>query len=170
MHRTFQRDAFRLKLETARSLAHALNTKQMPVQETVKLSAEVLGLGPTFTIKIGIQNIGTNTGSASSAITDLALFFHWDDKYYDVRPPFLKVRAVNSCIWVRLKTFMFVFYMTSQVPFLVPGVEVHLVTKVESVSTSGLADVVKVIVIKKQQAQPLLVAVINMPPSEMTVL
>lgn len=95
MHRAFQRDAFRLKLETARSLAHVLNTKQIPVQETVKLSAEVLGLGPTFTVKIGIQNIGPNSSAASGGICDLALFFHWDDKYYDVRPPMINVSETH---------------------------------------------------------------------------
>ncbi len=52
---------------------------------------------------------------------------------------------------------------------LVPGVEVYLMAKVEAVSTSGLADVVRVVVFKKKLGQPLLVAMINMPPSEMTV-
>jgi len=42
--------------------------------------------------------------------------------------------------------------------------------KVDAISTSGLADVVRVIVFKKRLAQPLLVAMINMPPSEMTVI
>jgi len=101
MHRAFQRDAFKLKLETARSLAHVLNTKQTPMQESVKLSAEVLGLGPSFTIIIGIQNIAS-AGLESSAISDLALFFHWDDKYYDVKPPIIHVCEMRLMKIIRL--------------------------------------------------------------------
>lgn len=172
MHRAFQRDAFRLKLETARSLARVLNTKQIPVQESVKLSAEVLGLGPIFTVKIGIQNIGPNSGAPSEAICDLALFFHWDDKYYEVRPPMINVSSIAGTIksfvtyYVNIPLYL---YFLNQVPLLVPGVEIQLVARVEAVSASGLADVVRVVVLKKKQGQPLLVAMINMPPSEMTV-
>jgi hypothetical protein len=175
MHRAFQRDAFKLKLETARSLAHVLNTKQTPMQESVKLSAEVLGLGPSFNIIIGIQNIGP-VGLETSAISDLALFFHWDDKYYDVKPPLIHVSFVvakhHQSIFVRygIKIILQLIYFQHQVPMLVPTVEVKLMAKVEAVSTSGLADVVRVIVFKKKLGQPLLVAMINMPPSEMTVL
>lgn len=53
-----------------------------------------------------------------------------------------------------------------KVPFLVPSVEVKFQAKVESINSSGLADVIRVIVLRKKQAQPILVAMINMPPSE----
>jgi len=83
-----------MKLETARALVHVLNTKQTPILETVKLSAEVLGLGPVFSVRVGIQNIGTKSGDVSGAIPDLSLFFHWDDKYYDVKPPLIHVSNI----------------------------------------------------------------------------
>ena len=87
MHRSFQRDVFRVKLETARSLVRVIETKQSPtsLSDSVKLSAEVLGLGPSFLIRIGIQNIG------AVATQDLGLFLHWDDKFYNVSPSFLNV-------------------------------------------------------------------------------
>lgn len=53
-----------------------------------------------------------------------------------------------------------------KVPFLVPSIEVKFQAKVESINPSGLADVIRVIVLRKKQAQPILVAMINMPPSE----
>ncbi|ODM95959.1 Bardet-Biedl syndrome 1 protein [Orchesella cincta] len=135
-------DAFRMKLATARTLVHVLNTKQSPIQESVKLSAEVLGLGPSFVVRIGVMNIGPKSGAGSTGISDLALFFHWNDKFYDVSPPIIHV------------------------PFLVPSVEVKFQAKVESINPNGLADVIRVIVLRKKQAQPILVAMINMPPSE----
>lgn len=95
MHRAFQRDAFRMKLDTARTLVHVLNTKQSPIQESVKLSAEVLGLGPSFVVRIGVMNIGPKSGAGCVGISDLALFFHWNDKFYDVSPPIIHV-----CIYV----------------------------------------------------------------------
>ena len=49
---------------------------------------------------------------------------------------------------------------------LTPTSELKFMTKVECITPSGIADVVRVIVVKG--GQPLLVAIINMPPSEMT--
>lgn len=80
-----------MKLDTARTLVHVLNTKQSPIQESVKLSAEVLGLGPSFVVRIGVMNIGPKSGAGSVGISDLALFFHWNDKFYDVSPPIIHV-------------------------------------------------------------------------------
>lgn len=105
MHRAFQRDAFRMKLDTARTLVHVLNTKQSPIQECVKLSAEVLGLGPSFVVRIGVMNIGPKSGPGSAGISDLALFFHWNDKFYDVSPPIIHVCCIHVlllilCTWV----------------------------------------------------------------------
>ena len=87
MHRSFQRDVFRAKLDTARSMVRVIETKQSPtsVSDSIKLSAEVLGLGASFLIRIGVQNIG------STATTDLGLFLHWDDKFYTVSPSFINV-------------------------------------------------------------------------------
>lgn len=87
-----------MKLDTARTLVHVLNTKQSPIQESVKLSAEVLGLGPSFVVRIGVMNIGPKSGPASTGISDLALFFHWNDKFYDVSPPIIHVRSVSPSL------------------------------------------------------------------------
>jgi hypothetical protein len=49
---------------------------------------------------------------------------------------------------------------------LVPTSELKFVAKADCVTTDGIADIIKVIVVKGGQV--LLVAIINMPPSEMT--
>ncbi|CAG7726909.1 unnamed protein product, partial [Allacma fusca] len=141
MHRSFQRDVFKSKLETARCLVRVIETKQTPtsISDSIKLSAEVLGLGSSFLIRIGIQNIG------STATTDVGLFLHWDDKFYNVSPSFISV------------------------PLLVPGPEIIFQTRVECITPTGIADSIRVIVLRKKLAQPILVAIINMPPSEMPI-
>ena len=87
MHRTFQKYVFQSKLDTARQLVQVISTKQLPstLNDTVKLSAEVLGLGPSFRIHVGVHNI------SSEVLTGLGLFFHWDDKFYQVQPAFIHV-------------------------------------------------------------------------------
>jgi hypothetical protein len=57
------------------------------INDTVKISAQVLGLGPSFRLQIGIYNISPD------ALMGLGLFFHWDDKFYEVDPGFIHVRT-----------------------------------------------------------------------------
>ena len=92
MHRTFQKYAFHSKLETARQLVQVISTKQIPttMNDTVKISAQVLGLGPSFRVHIGIYNISSNP------LTGLGLFFHWDDKFYQVQPAFIHVSGSGN--------------------------------------------------------------------------
>jgi len=49
---------------------------------------------------------------------------------------------------------------------LIPSAELKFVAKADCVTPDGIADVVKVIVVKGGQV--LLVAIVNMPPSELT--
>lgn len=56
----------------------------------------------------------------------------------------------------------------AQVPMLVPASELKFAARANCVTTDGIPDVVKVIVVKGGQV--LVVAIINMPSSEMTFL
>ena len=84
MHRVFQHDLYQLRLNTARAYVSALETSSNPVssdpEEPIKLTAQVLGLGPMFRLIIGL----TNT-SASSPSRGLYITFYCDDKLYQVK-------------------------------------------------------------------------------------
>ena len=86
MHRVFQHDLYLLRLNTARSFVRALQTSSNPISttggsdnesESIKLSAQVLGLGPVFKLVIGLCNTSTSTPSRYLLIT-----FYCDDKMY----------------------------------------------------------------------------------------
>ncbi|KAF2361455.1 hypothetical protein FHG87_007784 [Trinorchestia longiramus] len=141
MHRVFQHDLYKLRLNTARQYVRALETSSNPVSltqtEPLKLSAQVLGLGPTFKIRVELQNTSANSPSLS-----LMVVFHADQHVYNVH---------DSVI---------------QVPMLVPGVAHVVETLVNNVSELGVADTVKVLVVKDASSRPVLTALINMPVAD----
>ena len=81
MHRVFQHDLYQLRLNTARSFVAAIQTKATPVssdpEEPLKLTAQVLGLGPVFRLILGLTNTSVNTPTRNVFIT-----FYCDDKLY----------------------------------------------------------------------------------------
>ncbi|XP_045616559.1 BBSome complex member BBS1 isoform X1 [Procambarus clarkii] len=141
MHRVFQHDLYRLRLNTARAYVQALETSSNPVSlsqtEPLKLSAQVLGLGPTFKLRVELQNT-----SSTSPSLQLAVIFHCDDRIYNVNKSYI------------------------QIPILIPGV-IHVVeTLITCISELGISDTVRVFVVKGKASRPLLTAVINMPVAE----
>ncbi|XP_047480253.1 Bardet-Biedl syndrome 1 protein-like [Penaeus chinensis] len=141
MHRVFQHDLYRLRLNTARAYVEALETSSNPVclsqTEPLKLSAQVLGLGPTFKLRVELQNT-----SSSSPSLQLAVIFHCDDRIYSVSRSYI------------------------QIPMLVPGI-IHVAESlVTCISELGISDTVRVFVVKGKGSRPLLTAVINMPVAE----
>jgi Bardet-Biedl syndrome 1 protein len=93
MHRVFQHDLYLLRLNTARAFVRALQTSSNPItmaseenDEPIKLSAQVLGLGPVFKLVIGLCNTSSGTPSRYLLIT-----FHCDDKLYRYKPDFGKI-------------------------------------------------------------------------------
>lgn len=131
MHRTFQRDLFQLRVDVARACVRALQSCNNPVSlegaEPVKLSAQVLGLGPLFKMVISLQNI-----SASSLVQGLGILFHFDDKMYSMEKPYLHV------------------------PMLIPGQEYPFETMIRNISELALSDQVRVLVVRDGQSQPVL--------------
>jgi len=63
MHRIFQRDLCKLRLSTARAYVKVLTDGQGSVSYTtgssLRLNAQVQGLGPLFKVKLNVQNTGT---------------------------------------------------------------------------------------------------------------
>ena len=65
MHRIFQRDLCKLRLSTARAYVKVLTDGQGPVSfastASMRLNAEVQGLGPSYKIIVTLHNTGNKT-------------------------------------------------------------------------------------------------------------
>jgi len=144
MHRRFQQDLYLLRLKTAREYVKTIDSALMPVSthasDPLKLSAQIQGIGPTFKLTVSIQNTSLTTPSMG-----LAISFDYDDSLYQLQDTYLKL------------------------PMLVPGLDYAFETFVESVSDKGIADTIKVFVLKRDSSAPLITAMINMPVSETVV-
>jgi len=145
MYNVFQTDLFKLRLNTARSYAKTLETSLNPIssslEDPLKLSAQVQGLGPGFKLLINLQNTSFNTPSMDLLITFIA-----DHTLYTLAKPIM------------------------QVPLLLPGVMYTYDTYVECISEKGIADKIKVFLLHKGNPIPIITAVINMPVSEAVVM
>ncbi|XP_046994984.1 Bardet-Biedl syndrome 1 protein homolog [Schistocerca americana] len=140
IHQAFQHDLFRMHLTAARACVQALQSCSLPVssKEPLKLTAQVLGLGPKFRLAITLQNM-----SKDVPLKGLFIVVHCDDKMYVVERPFIEV------------------------PMLVPSLTYKFDTIVECVSDLNISDEVRVFVVKQQQTEPLLSVVIEMPVCDM---
>ncbi|XP_019630714.1 PREDICTED: Bardet-Biedl syndrome 1 protein-like [Branchiostoma belcheri] len=141
MHRMFQRDLYRLRLDAARSYVKALETSMTPMSadplEPLKLSATVNGIGPSFQLTVNLQNTSSATPSINLLIT-----FQYDEKLYQLQRSSIKV------------------------PLLVPGLNYAFQTLVECISDKAIADTIKVFVLRKGKSMPIITGNINMPVSE----
>jgi hypothetical protein len=74
MHNTFQCDLCRLKLEVARAYAKIVSFSLAPVINSkdisLKISAQVQGLGPLFQLTLAVQNT-----APSAVLTNLSITF-----------------------------------------------------------------------------------------------
>ncbi|XP_012876297.1 PREDICTED: Bardet-Biedl syndrome 1 protein [Dipodomys ordii] len=141
MHRTFQTDLYLLRLRAARAYVQALESSLSPMsatdREPLKLHAVVQGLGPTFKLTLHLQNTST-----ARPLLGLLVCFLYNEALYALPRAFFKV------------------------PLLVPGLSYPLETFVESLSSKGISDMIKVLVLREGRSAPLLSAHINMPVSE----
>ncbi|XP_077358811.1 BBSome complex member BBS1 [Festucalex cinctus] len=142
MHRAFHMDLLRLRLAAAAAYARALECSAAPVAwagpgRSLKVTAAVRGLGPRFTLTLGVQNT-----AARQPLLHLAVSFLYDRHLYKVSHDFLRI------------------------PLLVPGIVYPLQTRVDCASDRGVADVIKVLVLHEGRDAPLVAAHINMPVSE----
>ncbi|XP_065826341.1 Bardet-Biedl syndrome 1 protein homolog isoform X2 [Oscarella lobularis] len=144
MHRAFQHDLYRLKLETARTYVKSVKTSLNPVStsatEPLRLHAKVHGIGPLFKMTVEIQNT-----SSSKSMMKLLLVFKYDVNLYSFSRPIIKV------------------------PFLVPSLPYSFETLIHCYSDVGVADSVKVFVVREESSVPLISATISMPVSESVV-
>ncbi|XP_045475110.1 Bardet-Biedl syndrome 1 protein homolog [Harmonia axyridis] len=150
MHRNFQQDLIRLRLTAAREMAQNLNYQIGSGNERkqIKLSAQVLGLGPKFTVLLSLENMSTEL-----AIIETTVVFHVKpDKY-------------------QLSSYTF------KIPLIPPNLAYKLKTTVSEASMENTEDsnvllsdpkqrILRVFVMKKNESFPVIAATINMPPTD----
>merc|ERR1711935_77413 len=140
MHRTFQRDLCKLRLDTARSYVKIITDGQGPMSYTsgssIRLSAQVQGLGALFSIKILVQNTGTKP------IFDINLVATFNQQLYKVERPHIPV------------------------PVLVPGLQYKYHLDILCIDEDGSAEPVQVYVCGSHSVVPMISAIVNMPLSD----
>ncbi|KAJ1632773.1 bardet-Biedl syndrome 1 family protein [Pavlovales sp. CCMP2436] len=141
MHRIFQRDLCKLRLNTARAYVKVLTDGQQGPQSytvgtSVRLTAQVQGLGPLFKLKLNLQNMG------SKPIHELEMSLSGNPMLYRLRTRVLKL------------------------PLLLPSLTYRCECDVESIDESGASDAIRVYVCNTTSKLPIISAVVNMPLSE----
>lgn len=88
IHHSFQQDLIRLRLTTARQTVRNIDTSGLAItdRQPVRLSAQVLGLGPRFSLILTLENV-----SSEKSVSDLTVVFHADSKFYAIATPFVQV-------------------------------------------------------------------------------
>ncbi|XP_028171981.1 Bardet-Biedl syndrome 1 protein [Ostrinia furnacalis] len=156
MHENFQHELNRLRLQAAKTLldAHVRSDNSIGVgaMESVRLSAEVEGLGPVFCVSLIVENT-----SPDKAVIGLSILFHVHTTNYKVSNPHIKV------------------------PLLPPNGKLNFPTKVEEVfdddvspdvlfrtvtGEGGQRALVKILLLKAGRHSPALAATVMMPPTD----
>ena len=95
MYRIFQQDLIRLKLLTGKEFLRSVQSGMNPVAhtrtETIRINAEVHGLGPRFRLTVKLQNTSPAT---LTPIIDLFISFTYDENIYNLNPNYIEVRLV----------------------------------------------------------------------------
>mmetsp|Transcript_7059 Transcript_7059/g.25118 ORF Transcript_7059/g.25118 Transcript_7059/m.25118 type:complete len:582 (-) Transcript_7059:34-1779(-) len=140
MHRIFQRELCKLRLETARSYVRIITGGQGPQSYaagvSLRLNAQVQGLGPTFKVTLNLQNTGTRS------LINVPMTFNYNHDLYRVSTPVIVV------------------------PLMIPALLYRYEVDVTCIDEAGGADVIKVFVCNGKSTVPAISAYVNMPMSE----
>ena len=130
------------QMQTAQSYVKIITDGQGPISyassASLRVNAQVQGLGPRFKIVLNVQNTG------KKSVTDLPVTYAWNESLYKIDKPII---------------FM---------PLLIPGVMYQFYVDVTCISESGGADIISIFVLSKTSCVPIITAVVNMPLSEQT--
>ncbi len=92
MHRIFQRDLCKLRLTTARAYVKIIKDGQGPVSynagASLRLNAQVQGIGPLFRLKLNLQNAGSKT------VSEVPIALHYDHSLYRIKQSVLLIPLV----------------------------------------------------------------------------
>ncbi|KAI9581551.1 hypothetical protein GQX74_012876 [Glossina fuscipes] len=162
---SFQVELWRLRHTAARATVGALNSSEQTTSNDithapVKLSAEVCGAGSIFRVYLTIQNLSTY-----KMASNLTVLIHSDRRHYTTVKSLAKV-SYNASYNVLVKT-------TLILPCILPGIPLKIDFEVVAVinpndklpphSLTPDNSHIRIMLIKAQQAKPLIAAVIAIP-------
>lgn len=140
MHRLFQRDLCKLRLNTARSYVKIISEGAGPLSSiggiSLRLDAKIQGLGPYFKLKLGLKNTG------NKPVYDSPITINYNHSLYYIEKGFISV------------------------PVLIPGLDYEFEIEVKSIDNNGAAEPIKVFVCSNKSAIPTISAIVNMPVAE----
>ncbi|KAK9679844.1 Ciliary BBSome complex subunit 1 [Popillia japonica] len=148
MHQLFQKDLIRLRLTAARATVQ-MQSNQSSIgneQELVKLSAQVLGLGPIFTLVLTLKNMNND-----KPLCGLSVVFHAAPTFYQLPDYLLEVPLIPPHLTYKIET------------------KVHEKDAVVE-DKHDSKRLLRVFVIRKGEAKPIVAAAINMPPTDLSFL
>lgn len=137
MHRLFQRQLCKLRLDTARAYVRMITGGRGPstyiAGTSVRITVAVAGLGPAFTLKISLVNSG------SRAITGLGITYVFNKSLYSMPEPF------------------------TAVPLLLPSLTYKVEVPLICVDPEGGAMPVEVVMLRPDTVVPVLTAHVELP-------
>jgi len=143
MHNVFQKDLARTRLQTARAYVKILTDGQGPLSYTagssIRLTAQVQGLGPQFKVLIEVQNTGKKT------VNNLFILFAFDESIYGIE-------GNNTRLLL---------------PPMLPGPTYRMNKMITMIDPSATPDMLKLYVCNKEVPTPVITAIVNMPAAEM---
>ncbi|KAL9653887.1 hypothetical protein ABK040_012946 [Willaertia magna] len=142
MHTVFQKDLARMRLNTAKAYVKILTDGQGPLSYTsgssIRLTAQVQGLGPHFKINIEVQNTG------KKPIPNLFLLFGFDENVYTMESTKITLAPI------------------------LPGITYRYSSMVTMPETTLSPDDVRIFVCSRDSTSPIITAVVKMPAPELT--
>eukprot|EP00658_Telonema_sp_P-2_P036828 TRINITY_DN26563_c0_g1_i2.p1 TRINITY_DN26563_c0_g1~~TRINITY_DN26563_c0_g1_i2.p1 ORF type:complete len:146 (+),score=16.22 TRINITY_DN26563_c0_g1_i2:209-646(+) len=143
MHRVFQRDLCKLRLTTAKAYVHMMGdgqgTTSHASNSSIRLTAQVQGLGPLFKVNLNLQNY------ASNPLYGLPVVLSFNPSVYKVPKPYFII------------------------PSLIPSLLYDYEFAVECVDPNGAGDSIRVCVCNPHSPVPILTATVDMPATDILV-
>jgi len=140
MHRLFQRDLCKLRLTAARTFIRVLTDGKGTVSygsgASLRMNANVMGLGPAFVVALELQNTGERS------VRDLLMVLSYNREAYALEPAAIPV------------------------PLLVPGTLYSFELSVRALQPAAAPEELGVVVVEPGSPSPLLSVRAQMPPSE----
>ncbi|KAI5741467.1 hypothetical protein M8J76_013923 [Diaphorina citri] len=115
MHGIFQKSLLQLSADSSQMYLNALTQCSVSQQDALKMTHQVLGLGPRLKLQISIQNI-----SKDKVLTDMGLTFLADPSVHDVQRKYIQVPVLVPGLLVCLESdILCVASMSSAITVLV---------------------------------------------------
>eukprot|EP00758_Cryptobia_borreli_P005864 Tbor_TRINITY_DN5007_c0_g1::TRINITY_DN5007_c0_g1_i1::g.14260::m.14260/K16746/BBS1; Bardet-Biedl syndrome 1 protein len=143
MHRVFQHGLCKLRLTTARAFVNMLTdgkgTTNYSANCSIRVTANVQGLGPMFKYRLNVQNF------SCKALTGIHVVFLYNPNIYRILMPFLTI------------------------PCLVPSLIYIFDVAIENIDPNGVTEPIKVCVCDPVSAGVILTVIISPPPIDLVI-